>query len=216
VLLAAFRGGWVVALWLLLVALAMGGVERVRRGEEKELRMVKRFVEVLRSVYAVSPTFIQAMKKAAAVFEPEDPVRQAVERAGEVYDIRGTEEAFLQALMESPLGYLRKFARLVRNLPRGDQEGAAELLENFAGYLRRLILLRGAINTALQAVGFTALALQGANLGALALCLFAPMWSDFFLATWRRQLLLCFFHGMMVLALLYFEEERKSLARRML
>jgi|GEM_PF-4993284 len=214
-LIALVRGGWLAALWFLGMGLWRNTSRREKESQE-DLEAVRRFVELFISRQAVFSAPIRAMKEAADLLPPERFPRPLVEKAYAAYSVQGTEEAFFNVLSEWPWPSWKMFVTQVSSLTRGDEETRKEGLRELAKFFTKKAELVSEVQISLTASKITATALRWANLAAFFLAIVSPIWSDFFLASWSRQLLLCLFHAMMLSGNLYFEAQQAFLSRRTL
>ncbi len=216
---AAVTGGALVAIFLLVVGLALYvylGRRTSSMAREQVTDAVGELIAAYYSAYLVIPTVFGAL--AEAVKTQTNPFLQdATQRALDAFGTGKTTEQVLEQLEhEIQNAYLSQFTFILRHTSESNQKEILNTLRDLGHRLEQRKRLKDRSRVALALVSGTVRFLQAANGAVMALAVLAPFWWDFYSSSISRQALLMMGGTIALLGSWYFENQLMQLRERVL
>lgn len=216
---ASVGGGVLVAIFLILIGLAMYfylGQRAFSMARDQVTDAVGELIAAYYSAYLVIPTVFGALSE--AIKTPVNLYLQnAVQHALDAFGTGKTAEEVLEQLdreVQNP--YLSQFIFILRHTSESNQKEILNTLRELSGRLDQRKRLKDRSRVALALVSGTVRFLQAANGAVMTLAVLAPFWWDFYSSTVSRQALLMIGGVIALLGSWYFENQLMQLRQRVL
>jgi hypothetical protein len=216
---AALTGGWLVAIFLIVVGCALYLYLGQRAGSlarEQVTDAVGELIAAYYSAYLVIPTVFGALSEAIKT-QTNPFLQNAVQRALDAFGTGKTTEEVLEQLdrdVQNP--YLSQFVFILRHTSESNQKEILNTLRDLSNRLDQRKRLKDRSRVALALVSGTVRFLQAANGAVMALAVLAPFWWNFYASSVSRQALLMVGGTIALLGSWYFENQLTQLRERVL
>ena len=216
---AALTGGALVAIYLVIVGIALYGYLGRRASSlshEQITGAMGELVAAYYSAYLVVSTVFTALGEAVrTIANPH--LRTAVQRTIDAFAAGcSTEQALDQFVAEVGDPYAAQFAFILRHTSESKQAEILNALQSLAKRLEQRKRLKDRSRVALALVSGTVRFLQSANGVMIALAVLAPFWWNFYSASVSHQALLIIAVTFTLAGSWYFENQLTHLRERVL
>jgi len=171
-------------------------------------------VSAYRSVYLVNPALFPALEEAARNLD--EPLKNMLQRAIQANQMRIPPERIFADLRRVGNPYLNQFLFILERAPESDAAAVSAALAELEARLRQRAHLQGRAKVALAMLSGTVRFLQGANLAAILIALWLPLFWNFYASSLQRQGIFLAAVTAVLVGSVYFDQELAKLQERVL